>query len=238
MYWTQLSRFGALPYGTLDPWPYFIIIIMKTNKRKAAQWLRKVFIKVSGELAEQFNVAGQRRVRRVVQCCFTFTETIITVRDGEPRTATSTFTQHRSSVSSLSDWILAHNMLHILQVTVWVSTASCHSPPWTWTTTNLSTPVVLSISKLPGGSMIATTPVSTGSTSSTVPRRMERASTGTAGSSTHSTRWNPLKWRSDPCREDHSSGAVWESRWPSSAVRPNEPSGFLGRKAILNSACP
>ena len=42
----------------------------------------------------------------------------------------------------------------------------------------------------------------------------------------------------------HSSGAVWESRWPSWAVRPNEPSGFRGRKSILNhasalvSACP
>ena len=42
----------------------------------------------------------------------------------------------------------------------------------------------------------------------------------------------------------HSSGAVWESRWPSWAGRPNEPSGFHGRKAILNhasalvSACP
>ena len=41
-----------------------------------------------------------------------------------------------------------------------------------------------------------------------------------------------------------SSGAVWESRWPSWAFRPNEPSGFRGRKAILNhahalvSACP
>ena len=42
----------------------------------------------------------------------------------------------------------------------------------------------------------------------------------------------------------HSSGAAWESRWPSWAVRPDEPSGFRGRKAILNrasasvSACP
>ena len=42
----------------------------------------------------------------------------------------------------------------------------------------------------------------------------------------------------------HSSGAVWELRWPSWAVRPNEPSGFRGRKATLNlasalvSACP
>ena len=31
-------------------------------------------------------------------------------------------------------------------------------------------------------------------------------------------------------------GAVWESRWPSWAVRHNEPSGFRGRKAILNHA--
>ena len=35
---------------------------------------------------------------------------------------------------------------------------------------------------------------------------------------------------------NHSSGAVWESRWPSWAVRPNEPSGFHGRKEILNRA--
>ena len=48
-----------------------------------------------------------------------------------------------------------------------------------------------------------------------------------------------------PCYiTDHSSGAVWESRWPPWAVRPNEPSGFHGCKAILNhasalvSACP
>ena len=34
----------------------------------------------------------------------------------------------------------------------------------------------------------------------------------------------------------HSSGAVWESRWTSWAVRPNEPSGFRGRKALLNRA--
>ena len=34
----------------------------------------------------------------------------------------------------------------------------------------------------------------------------------------------------------HSSGAVWESRWPSWAVCPNEPSGFRGRKELLNHA--
>ena len=34
----------------------------------------------------------------------------------------------------------------------------------------------------------------------------------------------------------HSSGAVWESRWTSWAVRPNEPSGFRGRKDLLNRA--
>ena len=37
-------------------------------------------------------------------------------------------------------------------------------------------------------------------------------------------------------RESHSSEAMRESRWPSLAVRPNEPSGFRGRKAILNHA--
>ena len=37
-------------------------------------------------------------------------------------------------------------------------------------------------------------------------------------------------------RRVHSSGAVRESRRPSWAVRPNEPSGFRGRKAILNHA--
>ena len=46
---------------------------------------------------------GQRRARRVVQCCFTFTETIRTIRDGEPRTSTSTLTHLLSSESSLSD---------------------------------------------------------------------------------------------------------------------------------------
>ena len=35
-------------------------------------------------------------------------------------------------------------------------------------------------------------------------------------------------------RSSHSSGAVWESRWTSWAVRPNEPSGFRGRKDLLN----
>ena len=39
-----------------------------------------------------------------------------------------------------------------------------------------------------------------------------------------------------PVWERHSSGAVWESRWTSWAVRPNEPSGFRGRKELLNRA--
>ena len=34
----------------------------------------------------------------VLQCCFTSTETIKTIRNGVPRMATSTFTQLRSSV--------------------------------------------------------------------------------------------------------------------------------------------
>ena len=36
------------------------------------------------------------------------------------------------------------------------------------------------------------------------------------------------------CRTPQSSGAVWKSRWPSWAFRPNEPYGFCGRKATLN----
>ena len=39
---------------------------------------------------------GQKK-RDSVQCCFPSTETIRTIRDGEPRTATSTFTQLLSS---------------------------------------------------------------------------------------------------------------------------------------------
>ena len=34
----------------------------------------------------------------------------------------------------------------------------------------------------------------------------------------------------------HSSGAVWEWMWTSWAVRPNEPSGFRGRKDLLHRA--
>ena len=51
----------------------------------------------------------------------------------------------------------------------------------------------------------------------------------------------PLAWKITKgihsCKPaSHSSGVVWESRWPSWAVRPNKPSGFRGRKAILNHA--
>ena len=44
------------------------------------------------------NNCPTRHSRQSVQCCFTSTETIRTIRDGEPRTATSTFTQLLSSV--------------------------------------------------------------------------------------------------------------------------------------------
>ena len=43
-----------------------------------------------------------RRLSTSVQCRFTSTETVRTVRDGEPRTATLTFTQLLSSVLPLS----------------------------------------------------------------------------------------------------------------------------------------
>ena len=41
---------------------------------------------------------------KTVQCCFTSTETLRTIRDGEPRTATSTFTQLLSSDRSLAQF--------------------------------------------------------------------------------------------------------------------------------------
>ena len=56
---------------------------------------------------------------------------------------------------------------------------------------------------------------------------------GSDGSSAVSERIKSIHWIKQ-CF--HSSGAVWESRWPSWAVRPNEPSGFLGRKELLNHA--
>ena len=42
--------------------------------------------------------------------------------------------------------------------------------------------------------------------------------------------------RNKRASQEHSSGAVWESRWTSWTVRPNEPSGFRGRKDLLNRA--
>ena len=49
-------------------------------------------------LRAQRHRLGKRR-QCSVQCCFTSTETTRLIRDGEPRTATSTFTQLLSSVS-------------------------------------------------------------------------------------------------------------------------------------------
>ena len=37
-------------------------------------------------------------------------------------------------------------------------------------------------------------------------------------------------------KKRQSSGAVWRSRWPSWAFRPNEPCGFCGHKETLNHA--
>ena len=47
-----------------------------------------------------------RHVPHFFKCCFTSTETIRTTRDGEPRTATSTFTQLRSSNALLGESFL------------------------------------------------------------------------------------------------------------------------------------
>ena len=45
-----------------------------------------------------------------------------------------------------------------------------------------------------------------------------------------------IESRQDTLLTMHSSGAVWESRWTSWAVRPNEPSGFRGYKDLLHRA--
>ena len=58
------------------------------------------------------------------------------------------------------------------------------------------------------------------------------------------SKWTPVFNSVSRTPAHHSSGAVWESRWPSWAVCLNEPSGFHGRKELLNhasalvSACP
>ena len=59
-----------------------------------------------------------------VQCCFTSTETIGTVRDGEPRTATPTLTQLLSSWTSLWSWVFFHRSGFITRV------AACKSNAW------------------------------------------------------------------------------------------------------------
>ena len=51
--------------------------------------------------------------------------------------------------------------------------------------------------------------------------------------------WLQLKTHTPPLTlraQEQSSGAVWKSKWPSWAPRPNEPYGFCGRKATLNHA--
>ena len=57
--------------------------------------------------------------------------------------------------------------------------------------------------------------------------------------------WHNTSWLSRASfTELRAAGAVCKSRWPSWVLRPNEPHGFRGRKAILNhdhvlvSACP
>ena len=41
-----------------------------------------------------------------VQCCFASTETIRTIKDGEPRTATSTFTRSRALMLSVTSVLI------------------------------------------------------------------------------------------------------------------------------------
>ena len=48
--------------------------------------------------------------------------------------------------------------------------------------------------------------------------------------------WYLINQYIDVRNNDQSSGAVWESWWPSWAPHPNKPYGFCGHKAILNHA--
>ena len=48
-----------------------------------------------------------------VPCCFTSTETIRTIRDREPRMATSTFTQLLNSEASCDTWSNNNNNVHL-----------------------------------------------------------------------------------------------------------------------------
>ena len=52
---------------------------------------------MDGRSYSSMDYGTPHKLRMYVQCCFTSTETVRTVRDGEPRTATSTFTQLLSS---------------------------------------------------------------------------------------------------------------------------------------------
>jgi len=65
---------------------------------------------------------------------------------------------------------------------------------------------------------------------------MAAVSCGTSHASAVSTPLRCYKKLFTHAESHHSSGAVWESRWTSWAVRPNEPSGFCGRKDLLNRA--
>ena len=65
-----------------------------------------------------------------VHCCFTSTEAIRTIGDGEPRTPTSTFTQLLNSASALlPQCLLGHNTLdhHIWLSSGLISSLFCHT---------------------------------------------------------------------------------------------------------------
>ena len=79
-----VSTFPALARGTTRE-------VMFTHDRSSKYQLCTTLAKLARH--------SQQTVRSFVQCCFTYTETIRTVRDGEPRTSTSTFTQLLSSDS-------------------------------------------------------------------------------------------------------------------------------------------
>ena len=61
----------------------------------------------------------KRKKKGRLQCCFTSTETIRTVRDGEPRTSTSSFTQLLSSVKGRLPFLYSAS-IRVIEFSQWL----------------------------------------------------------------------------------------------------------------------
>ena len=163
-----------------------------------------------------------------VQCCFASTVTIRTIRDGEPRTATSIFTQlllWSACLSCFSFFFFFFNRDRLCVcgggggvIFLAHQLGQSYKQAWrslAWETPDQHTALAF--------------------INSAWTKRSELYWTKPA--------WLPFGKPRPPFKspelrhfQGHCSGAVWESRWTSWAVRPNEPSGFRGRKELLNRA--